>query len=275
MGKRILRIVFVLILVALTVGIVVYYFYDINVNGSGWTENLFRTFTIAFSGVIGLVRLFVGGAGRKSLGFYESQYSEQINNAFSDNKRNRKKLLKAIRFYNENKLKKAANYLIDLKKECNTTDEYRAVGLLLGLTFTDMEFYLEAINVYEQIVYMGLATDTMYSNLGHIYAKLGNSEQAMKHYEKALYINPKNAYAYNNIAKIHFDKHSFDEAIKYAKKALEINSKVYQASTLLAIVYSLEGNKQEADKYYHMAISSGQNPKDLKNAIDFYKLNYR
>lgn len=208
MAKKILRIVLALVLVALTVGIVVYYFYDIKVNGTGWTENLLKTVAVVFSGVVALVRLFVGDAGRKSLGFYESHYSEQINNAFADSKRNRKKLLKAIRFYNENKLKKAANYLIDLKPVCNTTDEYRAVGLLLGLTFTDMEFYPEAINVYEQVIYMGLATDTMYSNLGHIYAKLGNSEQAMKHYEKALFINPENAYAYNNIAKIHFDKHS-------------------------------------------------------------------
>ena len=34
------------------------------------------------------------------------------------------------------------------------------------------------------------------------------------------------------------------------------------------IKYSLPAN---AKKYFHMAISNGQNPKDLKNAIDYYK----
>ena len=46
---------------------------------------------------------------------------------------------------------------------------------------------------------------------------------------------------------------------------------MHQASALLAITYALLADKEQAEKYFHIAISSGRDPKELKEAIDYYK----
>ena len=36
-------------------------------------------------------------------------------------------------------------------------------------------------------------------------------------------------------------------------------------------IQSIQEDKENADKYFHMAISAGSNPTELKNAINYYK----
>ena len=54
-------------------------------------------------------------------------------------------------------------------------------------------------------------------------------------------------------------------------KALELDSKMRQSASLLAIIYALDENKAEAEKYFHLAITCGEKPDDLKNAIEMFR----
>jgi len=270
MKARIIQRILYIILIIACIGL---YIFEVVVNKAEPTANLSRFVIIVICCIIGLLRS--GNPQkvsiRKKLSIYEESFAKEIGNAFSHEEKNRKKLLRAIRYYDEDKLKQAANLLIDLKKDCRSSDDYYAVELFLALTFTEMQYYEEAIYEYQQIIERRLETGTVYNNLGHVYARIGKAKDAMFCYEKALVLNPNSEYAHINVANAYFYEKDFDTAISYAQKALDINSKLRQASSLLAIIYALQEDKENADKYFHLAISNGQNPKDLKDAIAYYK----
>ena len=267
MAKKILAFLLILLLVA----VIAFYIYDIVFNDTSPGENFLRMLAVVVACVAGLVRIFVSPRSRKRLGFYETQYAEQIQNAFCSSFRDRKKLLCAIRLYNEKNYAKAAKYLISLKPRCRKRDDYAAVGVFLALVLTDMGLYKEAIYTYEQLIDMNLATSTIYSNLGHLHSHLGNYKDAASYFTLAIQNNPQNAYAYNNLAHLYFDTYDLKNAVKYAEESLALDHKCYAAASLLAIIYSVEEDTERAEKYFHMAIAGGQNPDKLKERIVYYK----
>lgn len=265
-SQKIQRILYIL-LILFCVG---FYIFDIVVNHVDPMENLTKFVLIIACCVIGILR-GNRSRGRASLSFYEQSYAKELGNAFGSSKKERKQLLCAVRFYNENNFKKAAKMLISLKNACKYPDDYSAVGLFLALCFTDMHLYEEAINEYQQLLSQRLETGRIYNNLGNIYSRVGRKKDAMENYEKSVVLSPDNEFTYVNIANMHFEDKNFESAITYALKALDINSKQKQAANLLAIVYALQEDKENADKYFHVAKCSGSNPSELKDAIDFYK----
>ena len=264
MLKKILTVILILLILA-SVGFTVYGIYT----GATAVETLPKSIIVICGATISIVRMNVP-KGRRPLSFYESQYSAQLKNAFSQDKSSRKKLLSAIRLYNEDRHAKAVNKLIKLTPKCNTNDDIYAVYIFLGLIFTDMYMYPEAVHAYEVIIDRGAADGMVYNNLGYVYTLAKDSENAIANYRQALRYDPKNAQAYHNIANIHFDAYRFDEAIEYANKALECKPNMLQSLTLLAIIYAKQDNKAEADKYFHMAVAQGQNAESLRAAIKRY-----
>lgn len=259
------------VLVVLMLAVVGLYAYEVFAKGVDPMENLLRTVIILVSAVISISK--IGRAPSRGLSFYEEQYKDKILDAFAEDPKNKKRLLEVLKLYNEDRMKQAANQLISLKESCQTPADYRAVGLFLALVLTDMELVNEAVNEYELLLAKNLGTTTIYSNLGSIYSRGGQVQKAKECFEKALFLDPSNPYAYNNLAKLHFDLTEMKEAEKYALKALDMNSKVYQASSLLAIIYAMEDEFEKSEKYFHMAVAAGQNPKELKQAMEYYTEN--
>lgn len=266
MKMTIIRIVLVLLVVAV-IGL---YVYDVVWNDVPPTKKIFRAGTVALMGILAFVRTFQIKR-RKPLAFYESQYADILENAFQTQPFWKKKLLCAIRLYNENQYEKSIKYLLDLKHRAQNTQDHYALNLFLGLAFTDLGMYDNAIRAYRQLTSTGNANSRIYSNLGHVLMKTGDQDNALYNYQCALEYDRNNAYAYNNIAQAYFQMHELEQSIPYAKKALEINPKMHQASALLAITHALLADKEQAEKYFHIAISSGRDPKELKEAIDYYK----
>ena len=258
------------LLVLLIVAICGFYIYDLVVNDTEPTKNLFRTLSIVFLGLGGLVRTYTPKS-RRSLSFYEEQYADIVKGAFLNCQPAKKKLLCAARFYDEGNYQKSSKYLSQLREKCKTKEDFYAVYLFAGLCFTDMGLYDLAQNAYNSLIHADIANSRVFSNLGHVQIRMGEYQKALQNYNHALEYDKNNAYAYNNIAQAHFDMHNFDEAIPNALKALEINPKMYQASTLLAIVYALTGDAANQEKYSHMAINSGRNPQELKEAIEYFR----
>ena len=120
----------------------------------------------------------------------------------------------------------------------------------------------------------GIATATVYNNLGHACLRTGNTERMLECFENALHFDPENSYAYNNFAQYYFREYEFDRAIEYAEQALKHNANMYEPATLLATIYSIRGDDEKAKKYKHKAIANGQDPERLNYAIELFKEQY-
>ncbi len=237
------------------------------------SENLPRIILTAASYILVIFKIATGNEqrGRNSLSFYEKTYKKEIGEAFYDDKKKKKKLLEAIRLYNEDKYDKALKMLEELLSDTYSRDDRLAVALFMGLCYMDSGQEEKAYMVYRPFVDTREATDSIYINCGYLMQKYFNDEdKALYYYEKAAQLNTKNDVVLNNIADMAFSKGDMEKAIEYATKALEINDKRHEAASLLAIVYSKRGNKAMADKYFHMAVVAGQDKKELKEAIAYY-----
>lgn len=106
MAKKIVRVLLILLIIA-AIGI---YVADIVVNGASITKNLFRMLVVVLALAVSLIRTFTSSRSSHGLSFYEKTYENEIGGAFDRSPNDKKKLLTAIRYYNENKLKKAAKH---------------------------------------------------------------------------------------------------------------------------------------------------------------------
>ena len=215
--KKILLRVFLILIILAVIGL---YIYDYTVNDVPPTKNLFRGCSVICLCIAAFIRTFQT-RGRNSLDFFEKQYEEILGRAFIDQPFWRKKLLCAVRLYNEDNHGKALKYLTDLKQKTQTAEDDYAVDLFAALCFTDLEIYEQAIHIYQHLISKGNANSRIFSNLGHVQMQIGEHKEALRNYELALDYDRTNAYAYNNIAQAYFQMHEFDNAIPYAVKALE------------------------------------------------------
>jgi tetratricopeptide (TPR) repeat protein len=269
--NEIIRRVLIAVLILLTALAIVFYIVDITVNNTPPTENLFRAIATILICIGGLIRICAKGGRRRSLNFYESQYLKEIGSAFKNEPILKKKLLRAVRLYNENNFNKALKYLSFLKPVCKTKEDVHAVGLFIGLTLTDMDYTKDAVEIYHQMIEMNAVSSTVYGNLGNLYFSMGDHDSAISYLRLAIQNDEKNPAPYHNLASMYFNNFDFENAKEYAKKALEINHKFRQSAALLAIIYSLENDSANAEKYSHIAVVSGENPARLNNAIAYYK----
>jgi len=267
--SNVIKIILVIILIALMVATLGFYMVDLMIHNTPPTKNLFRTLAIIFACLASIIRLWPN-RGRRNLASYESAYQKHIKDAFADRPFYKKKLLCAIRLYDEGNCDKAIKYLLELKSVSQTRDDIYVVGLFTGLVLTKAECYNEAIYVYRSLIEMNITSSTVYGNLGNIYLTLGNHRDAISYIRLSIQNDENNPAPYNNLANLYFETADFENAKIYAEKALQLNHKMYQASTLLAIIYTLEGDKTNAEKYSHMAIASGRPAAELDQVIAHY-----
>ena len=264
--KKIILLILVILLLCADVG---FYLYEVFINHVSPTENLLRTLAIFFAGLSTIFKLYKPKK-RHSLKFYELRYDDIIDNAFAEQPKQRKKLLKAIRIYNQNKFLIAVKRLERLKRYCQKVKDNYAVHLFIALCYTDANLLTQAIAVYQYMINKNYADTIVYSNLGHIQSSMGKYEEAIRNFEYALGMDRTNAQAYHNLASVYFNMDELDSAIFYDQKALEINGKMHQAATLLTIIYALQNDRENFDKYFHIAVTSGKNPQELNQIVEYY-----
>ena len=270
MGKKILIAVFIVLIV----GMLCFYFGDIIINGTSPSEQLSKMLPSLVICLGGIVKLVLSDKRRIGLAFYEAHYADILEKAFQNSYWNRRKLLCAVRLYNENRYGKAIKYLKALQPRCQYRADDEAVALFLALTYTDMACYEEAARVYSKMIADGMYSTRIYSNLGHVYSKMGCYDDAVANLQLALQNDKRNANAYQNLAALYFELYDFDKAIENAKEALAINPKLRQAASLLAVIYAVKEDGKESQKYAHIAIAAGQDPSDIKAGIERYREGY-
>ena len=271
--NKIIRIILSIIFIAVAVGVVGFYAWEVIYNNVPADKNIFRTIATVCICISGLIKTKNANGHRRALKYFEIEYKEQIKDAFKDSIL-RNKLLCAIRLYNENNFRKAIKYLSQLKPECKTDDDIYAVNLFLALTLTDCGLKEEAVKLYMELVDLGITSTTVFGNLGSLHSALGNFNDAITYSRLSIQNDEKNPAPYNNLAKLYFDNFEFENAKHYAHQALEINHKFRQSATLLAVVYTLEGDNENAEKYSHIAFSCGETPERLSEAVNHYKSMY-
>lgn len=266
MKNKTLKIVFILLFIA----IIGFYVFDVVVNQTPFTRNLFRTVSIAAMCLFGYGRLNYS-VGRKPLKFYESAHAKLLRGTFEGQPMNRNKLLCALRLFDEGNYRKSLKYLGQLQPECKTPEEYYIVWLFAARNLTEGQMYPEALRMYRQLTDHELADSRIFSNMGYLHSEMGQIEQALSCYKEALYLDKNNANTYNNMAYLHFNAYELDEAIPLAQKALEIDPQMHPAATLLAIIYDQKGERELSDKYRHISIANGANANGVDAAIRKYR----
>ena len=259
------------IVVALAmVAIIGLYVYEVVFLKKPYTENLTR-FLAIFVGLTGtMVKLFAGNTRRRPLEFYSKQYDEDIRYAFKDNKFAKKKLLCAIRLYNENNYKKAIKYLTQLTKDIQNEHDAYGVYIFAAICFSECGIHNEAIKIYYQLLEYMPNNATVHNNLSHEHMEDGDFDLAMQHINESLRIDPYSHTTYINKANCYFYQYKLEEATENALKALELKNNDTNSSSLLAILYTLKGDIENSEKYFRIAVTNGKNPKDLNQAIEYY-----
>ena len=181
-----------------------------------------------------------------------------------------KKLLSAVRFFDEEKYYKALGELDKLLKKCDDDADFSAVLLFRAICFERIGLKDEAEKLYKEVLDFNPYSVTAYNNLAMIYDSYGDTEMAISYYRKAIDIDKEYAAGYSNISYCYFNMEDYESAKEYAKKALSIREDFYQASTNLAIIYALEGDEENKKKYFNLAVKHGQNAKSLDQTIEYY-----
>ena len=245
------------ILVVLVVFAVGFYIYDIVVNDTEYTQQLPKIAILIASLCFSIYRIVSGSRNRKPLSFYEKSYPQQLNGVYSRDAKSRKKLLEAIRLFNEGKYKQAISVLDALKAKRPSKKDIAAVCLFSALCYEGWGLDDKAIEEYKQLLLNDPANSTAYSNLGGLYKKKGEYRNAEDCYIKAIESKPENHFPYNNLAQLYYSVGEIDGALVYARKALELCNNFRPAATLLAIICGAIGDNEQYSQYRHIAVTNG------------------
>lgn len=197
---------------------------------------------------------------------YAKAYSEYIQNAFQDSPKQERQFYDAVHLYNLNKPDKAVEKLEKLRKDCQNSNELRAVTVFTALCLDEMQLYEKAIAQYQAALNIRNSS-SLRSNMGLCYQKLGNYEEAENCYGQAMQLDPKNAYAINNLSALYFRLGNYDEALDIAVEAIEVDGSMRQALTTAAICCGILGYTEEYERYYRQAVSNGADGKRIKELI--------
>ena len=258
--KKALVAVFVLLIVA-SIGI---YVYDIVANGTPCTKNLFKVAIVVVSFGASIAKLLAGGSSRTPLSFYEKHYTKELDGVFVRDPKSRKKLLEAIRLFNENKHSKAIASFEKLKALRPSRRDLGVVCLFSALCYESWGLTDEAIREYDQALANDPQNTTVLSNLGILYTQKSDFVKAEDCYKKAIEANPNNHFAINNLAQLYYREGEYEGAVEYSLNALKICPNFKPSASLLAVIYGGYGYEKEYAKYLKIAIQEGADKETIE-----------
>lgn len=105
-----------------------------------------------------------------------------------------------------------------------------------------------------------------HNNMGDVYARHGDLDEAAKEFQKAIEIKPNYADAYHNLANVYQEMEKIDLAIQSYQKAISFNPNLWQSNQNLAAIYYQQEKFDDALKHIQKAISI--DPKNLNLQVN-------
>lgn len=230
--------------------------------------SLFSPVTFIYSAfitlVLGILFYFLN---RNSLDYYSVQYPDLLKAAFLYSQQDRKKLLRAVRLHDEDYPEKAVKLLHGLNTIAKYDDDYYAVGIMLGLCYSEMKLFDEAVYEFNNLIENGLDDAMLYNYFGTVYVSFKHYDEAFECFRKSVEMESDKPEAYFNQASLFFDLDDVMLAEDYAKKAIEKDEDFYHAISLLAMVCAKRVDKVGAKSHYRQAVLKGEDKKLLKEIL--------
>ncbi|MGA3084660.1 MAG: tetratricopeptide repeat protein [Thermodesulfobacteriota bacterium] len=110
------------------------------------------------------------------------------------------------------------------------------------------QLYSEAIQGYQEILFMRPNHWETYNNLGMIYQDQKRFTQALEMFQKALSLNPRYQKGFNNLGLFYLNQGKLEEAGNQFRKVMELDPNFLPAYINLAVVLNRQGQVEQAQK---------------------------
>ncbi len=114
----------------------------------------------------------------------------------------------------------------------------------LGAVYNRLRQYDQAIHWLRKAIHRDKANADAYYNLGFAQKHSGQSDLAISAYKEALKLNPKLEQAHLNLANLYLDRHNITMAIQHYRTALTLNPELQVAQRGLQRAYELDNKSQ-------------------------------
>jgi tetratricopeptide (TPR) repeat protein len=173
-----------------------------------------------------------------------------------------------------NQLEQAHILLQRVYEEAEKTISFKA-GILLASIYIKQKKYTKAINTYNSILEKNINNSEIYLNIGNLYFKMKDFDNAKRSFEKSIEIDNLNINALNSLAYLLACQNiQLDKALIYSKKALNIANKNNESpdiigsfSDTLGWIYFQKGDLKKSLHFLNEALLCFKNKKGSEEVL--------
>lgn len=252
----------------LMVGVIGLLVYDYLPDKRIETSDLTRAVLLLIGSVLGILK--AGKPRRRAVSdkktAYSNAYSTYIQNVFPEDKKAEKLFFDAVHDYNNDQPIRGIQKLQQLHNRCSSSADRYAVTVFTALCMDDAGMQEPAAKAYRAAIQIRPDT-TLFSNLGLVLERMGQSKEATEAYAQAIRLDPGNPNPLNNLAQQYIRMGDYANGLTYARQAIAVNPKMRQALNAMTICSYMLGNMEDYETYYRQAVSNGSNGQKLKAFI--------
>lgn len=197
-----------------------------------------------------------------------NRFPEIIRDAFSDDQQHYKQMMKAVDYFNRDKLSGALKILNKLIPLCATTNEYVAVMSMIGLCWRDDYNYEEMKNAFENVLKRDATNNIAWSNLALAYLEMDQYQPTIDACKQAVRYDAQDAVSYSNMAVAYMHLGQAEQALENALKSIELDRTQVEAMACASVAYKMLKDSQHAEQYYKMyLINGGEDVEELQEIL--------
>ncbi len=123
--------------------------------------------------------------------------------------------------------------------------------------------YEQAFEEFKKAIELNPMYADAFHNLANTYQQTGQTELAIENYLKATGFNPGLWQSWQNLAAIYFNQQDFETASEYQKKAVEVNPNNAYLHFNLGTIYQQNNQQEKANQEFQKAVELDSSIKDL------------
>jgi len=116
-----------------------------------------------------------------------------------------------------------------------------------------------AARAFENAIKLNPGYPDAHHNLGNIYMKLGKTKEAKKLFERAIQLNPTLWQPHQNLGAIYYNEGDYQNALEENLTVLKMNPNQLSAYLNVGVIYFQLGDKARAKKYFEIVLSADPN----------------